>query len=230
MSPVVPRLLDLFCKAGGAAKGYHDAGFEVVGVDIEPQLNYPYEFHQADAMTYPLDGFDVIHASPPCQHYSIGTRTGRYGDPAKYPDLIALVRNHIHNKPFVIENVQGASSWMHSPLRLCGEMFGLNVVRHRLFESNLNLEAPAHKPHLRPVMYRTRQRKLVQRSAYCQVAGHGGDSTQFSLAAWSQAMGIDWMTKLELTQAIPPVYTHYIGQQILQLRSLQIESLEDEFL
>ena len=213
---MTPRLLDLFCGAGGGARGYHDAGFEIIGVDIKPQPNYPYTFVLASAMTYPLEGFDLIHASPPCQHYSIGTRTGPYGNPAQYPDLIALVRNRIQHLPFVIENVQGASSWMNDPIVLCGEMFGLNVVRHRLFESNLNLEAPIHKPHLRPVMHRTRQGKLVQRSAYCQVAGHGGDSTQFSLAAWSQAMGIAWMTKTELIEAIPPAYTQHIGRQALE--------------
>jgi len=145
-----PRLLDLFCGAGGAAMGYHRAGFEVVGVDIKPQPHYPFEFHQADAMTYPLDGFDVIHASPPCQGYSALA--------AMHPDLewerlIGPVRDRLvsNGKPFVIENVETAPL-RHSPtlfglhgVILCGSHFGLGVGRgylrrHRKFESTVIIQ------------------------------------------------------------------------------------------
>lgn len=112
-----PRLLDLFCGAGGAAAGYHRAGFDVVGVDINPQPNYPFEFHQADAMTFPLDGFDAIHASPPCQRYS-RMSTSRPTLAATYPDLVAPIRERIERGPYVIENVPGAP--LVDPLVLCG--------------------------------------------------------------------------------------------------------------
>ena len=121
------RLLDLFCGAGGAAMGYHRAGFDVVGVDIKPQPHYPYEFIQADAMTYPLDGFDAVHASPPCQHYSMVVRNFGYAD--RHPDLLAATRDKLQRDglPWVIENVPGAP--MRADYRLCGCMFGLDNLR-----------------------------------------------------------------------------------------------------
>ena len=128
-----PRLLDLFCKAGGGAMGYVRAGFEVIGVDIKPQPHYPFEFHQGDAMTYPLEGFDAYHASPPCQRYS---RTKSLHPGCKYPDLLAQTRNLLiaTGKPWVIENVVGApfQHW----IMLCGMMFGLRTYRHRRFETS----------------------------------------------------------------------------------------------
>src|SRR3989304_1640190 len=114
-----PRLLDLFCGAGGAAMGYHRAGFEVVGVDINPQKHYPFEFHQADAMTYPLDGFDAIHASPPCQHYSV-TKSAPNCDGSKHPDLLPSTRARLlkQKAPWVVENVVGAPFGWHVTCQL----------------------------------------------------------------------------------------------------------------
>jgi DNA (cytosine-5)-methyltransferase 1 len=200
-----PRLLDLFCGAGGAAMGYHRAGFDVVGVDIEPQPRYPFEFHQANALTFPLDGFDAIHASPPCQAYSWAARRW---DVAR-ADLVAPTRNLLRatGLPYVIENVPGAP--LISPIRLCGEMFGLEVIRHRLFESTVPMVAPAHLRH----------RGTVRDGTYVTVAGHGGDNIRGrgSRADKQRAMGIDWMSDAELNQAIPPDYTEWIG---LRLRAI----------
>lgn len=199
------------------AKGYNDAGFEVVGVDIVPQPNYPYEFHQADAMTYRLDGFDVIHASPPCQRFSVGTTYP--GAREKWPDLIAETRARLRETglPYVIENVPNAP--LESPVRLCGVMFGLNVIRHRNFESNVLLVVPAHVPHARPIQRPARDgtTRIVQRSQYAQVAGHGGESNSYAIADWQAAMGIDWMTRKELVEAIPPVYAEYLGKQLMEV-------------
>ena len=144
-----PLLLDLFCCAGGAAKGYEDAGFDVFGVDVVEQPRYPYPMMVADAMTLPpavFDQFDAIHASPPCQAYS--DLAARNGNADEWPDLIEPVRDMLNatGKPYVIENVEGA------PLRdyvvLCGTIFHeLRVLRHRLFESNFNIVVPPHRPH-----------------------------------------------------------------------------------
>jgi DNA (cytosine-5)-methyltransferase 1 len=141
---VKPRLLDLFCGAGGAAMGYHRAGFDVVGVDVNPQPRYPFEFVQADALTYPLEGFDAIHASPPCQPWTRKTPTwGRarvhYPD---HPQLIEPTRDRLHASglPYVIENVVGAP--LRAQVMLCGSMFGLRIQKHRLFEGNWPLPFP----------------------------------------------------------------------------------------
>lgn len=136
-----PRLLDLFCGAGGCSMGYHRAGFDVVGVDVHPQPRYPFEFHQADALEFPLDGFDAIHASPPCQAFS----ALRHLNPGKeHPDLIAPTRDRLRaaSVPYVIENVEGAPLGEGTQLLLlCGTMFRLQtpdgraeIRRHRLFE------------------------------------------------------------------------------------------------
>ena len=205
-----PRLLDLFCGAGGAAMGYHRAGFDVVGVDVKPQPRYPFEFRQADAMTFPLDGFDAIHASPPCQAFSIATRM--QGNPADHPDLLTPTRERLRQSrvPWVIENVQGAP--LRTDFKLCGCMFGLGVRRERWFETSwwaYDLRQPCHHPE--PVI---------------GVYGYSGPrpgSGRISgrLATWSKAMGIDWMEVLELAQAIPPAYTEYIGRQLIE--ALQVE-------
>lgn len=199
-----PRLLDLFCGAGGAAMGYYRAGFEVVGVDIKPQPRYPFEFHQADAMTYPLDGFDAIHASPPCQAYS---RAQRIRD-NEHPDLIGPLRRRfvLSALPWVIENVPGSP--LFDPVLLCGTMFkDLRVYRHRLFESSVLLSTPAHPVHVTP------QSKMGRRPKdghFIQVVGN------FSGVDWARhAMGTPWMTREEMTQAIPPAYTEWIGAQLL---------------
>lgn len=200
-----PRILDLFCGAGGAAMGYHRAGFDVVGVDIAPQPHYPFEFHQADAMTFSLDGFDAIHASPPCQHASAMTKC-RPGLAATYPNLIPATRERLATTglPYVIENVVGAA--LVNPLLLCGSMFGLDLHRHRLFESNVPLPLMLHGGHDRPT----------------SPAGHWRPGTIISvsgncspIAEARRVMGIDWMNRNELSEAIPPAYTEFIGRQLM---------------
>jgi DNA (cytosine-5)-methyltransferase 1 len=226
-----PRVLDLFCKAGGMAMGLHRAGFEVVGVDLEPQPNYPFEFVQADALhalsgivhkADPLD-FDAIHASPPCQAYSdLQKRTGR-----EYPDLVGPVRELLilSRKPYVIENVEGAP--LRDPIRICGaSMPGLRVIRHRLFESNVPLVGvPCPAKH--PLVFTHDKRKahygrLDQNEAFVQVTG-GGNCTVANKAA---AMGIDWMTGAELNEAIPPPYGEWIGWQLRFALARQAQKAE----
>lgn len=210
-----PRLLDLFCCAGGASMGYHRAGFDVVGVDINPQPNYPFPFVRADAMTYPLDGFDVIHASPPCQSYS--DLAARNGNGHRWPRLINPTRERIAaaGVPYIIENVDPCEDLI-DPIRLCGTMFSpqLRVIRHRLFESNVTLEAPPHGEH--PLVFTHDKRKahygkLDQDTSFVQVTG-GGNAT---IANKRAAMGCPWMNNHELNEAIPPAYTQYLGRQIL---------------
>jgi len=135
-----PRMLDLFCKAGGAAMGYHQAGFEVVGVDHQPQPRFPFEFHQADALEFLAahgSEFDAIHASPPCQRYSVAANI--HGPAYQHPDLVGATRELLAatGKPFVIENVLGAP--LHYAVMICGLALGLRVKRHRYFESDVLL-------------------------------------------------------------------------------------------
>jgi DNA (cytosine-5)-methyltransferase 1 len=207
------KLLDLFCGAGGAAMGYHRAGFEVVGVDIAPQPRYPFEFHQADALAYCAahgQEFDVIHASPPCQRYTVGRKIHDSG--ARHPDLVGPTRDLLRStwKTYVIENVPGAP--LRLPITLCGTMFDLHVFRHRLFESNWTLLTPAHRTHNGSTGATDGYSTLARgRNGYICVAGHN-----FIFAEGAAAMGIDWMrTRYELAQAIPPAYTEYIGKQLL---------------
>ena len=202
-----PRLLDLFCGAGGAAVGYHRAGFDVVGVDIAPQNSYPFEFHQADALAHPLDGFDAIHASPPCQSFTAYRRKG-HGVGGGYPDLIPQTRARLEASglPYVIENVYGAP--LRGAVMLCGSSFGLDVRRHRYFESNIQLEAPPcdhawQMPRFAPASNRTNQRRTVEVGVW-----------RIPLSVQSDAMGIDWMTLRELSEAIPPAYAEHIGRQL----------------
>lgn len=213
------RILDLYCGAGGAAVGYHrafsEAGFEVesVGVDNASQKRYPFAFVQDDALAYTAAygwSFDFIHASPPCQRYSV-TKVLPQCD-RDYPDLLAITRYVLISigKPYVIENVIGAP--MPNAITLCGLMFGLKVFRHRRFESNLLLFQPGHLPHAG---------KRIGVDGYCCVVGNGDagrnikvDAFHWRKSTWQKAMGIDWMTKRELTQAIPPAYTEYIGRQL----------------
>ena len=213
----MPLLLDLFCGAGGAAMGYHRAGFRVVGVDIEPQPHSPFEFVRADAMTFPLDGFDVVHASPPCQAYS-SLRVINRRSPLEHPDLIAPLRERLQQSGliFVIENVPGAP--LLSPVRLCGSIFGLRVRRHRLFESNvLVLSSPCrHKEQGQPVAV---YGDHPESSAPRKTPGGGGFNRARTLTEGHQAMGIDWMGWRELTQAIPPAYTEWIGRQLMAVLS-----------
>jgi DNA (cytosine-5)-methyltransferase 1 len=200
-------LLDLFCKAGGAGMGYHRAGFDVVGVDIEPQPNYPFEFIQADAMTFPLNGFDAIHASPPCQRY---TQLGTRQDLSHYPDLVDSTRERLEasGSIWIIENVPGAP--LRNPVTLCGAMFGLRSYRHRMFESNVPLSVPSHPKHLVRVNRRgENRREHWANGGFMTITGDVG------VYCGPEAMGIDWMTGNELSQAIPPAYTEHIGRQLI---------------
>jgi DNA (cytosine-5)-methyltransferase 1 len=206
-----PRLLDLFCRAGGCSVGYHRAGFDVVGVDNRPQPRYPYEFHQADALTYPLDGFDAIHASPPCQAYSVTASLHT----VDHPRLIEAVRTRLTGWLYVIENVEGAAPAMVNPVRLCGSSFGLDVRRHRLFETSIPVMFPppcAHYLQPEPVdVTGTGARRIGPRPD-----GGGGNSRKpRNLTEARDAMGIHWMSRRELADAIPPAYTELIGQQLL---------------
>lgn len=212
-----PKLLDLFCGAGGCSVGYERAGFEVTGVDINFQKRYPHpeRFIQADAMEYCGEHgheYDVIHASPPCQCYSIATKSLRNAG-KKYPDLVGPTREALKKtgKPYIIENVPGAP--LQNYIVLCGLMFDLKVFRHRLFESNCLIPQPAHRSH--------RGKYIGIDGFLCIVGKQGGqkgkDGKIMSSGTVSQArmaMGIDWMTWRELTQAIPPAYTEYIGDQL----------------
>ena len=200
------RLLDLFCKAGGCSMGYHLAGFEVVGVDIEPQPNYPFTFICADALTFPLDGFDVIHASPPCQRYSFASYF--HGSHVEHPDLIDTVRERLQasGKPYVIENVE--RSPVQNAIKLCGTMFGLQVYRHRLFESNILLFQPAHPRHTAKA---AKPGAIAGPGEFWCVGGHFGQKDKAQ-----RAMGINWMkTQSEIANAIPPAYTEFIGKQLM---------------
>jgi hypothetical protein len=221
-----PIMLDLYSGGGGAAEGYRRAGFEVYGVDHRPQPRYPFRFVQADALAFLrrlIDGgtwewlglglFAAIHASCPCQRYSDLAK--RNGNGHEHPDLIGPTRELLiaAGKPYVIENVEGAP--LRAPMTLCGTMFpGLRVIRHRLFESNVPLTAPAHERH--PLVYTKDRRKahygrLDQDVSFVQVTG-GGNATVANKRA---AMGIDWMTGKEINEAIPPAYTEWVGRQLL---------------
>ena len=190
--------------------GYYQAGFEVVGVDNKPQPHYPFEFHQADALEYSLDGFDAFHASPPCQAYTIARNNGQVKES---PDLIFIVRDLLNetDKPFSIENVAGAP--LLNAVQICGASFGLGVSgfdlnRHRYFECNF------------PILTMPCQHR---RGRTIGVYGHGTNKyhrEKFGrcvlVSEMREAMGIDWMNREELSQAIPPAYTEYIGKYLMQ--------------
>jgi DNA (cytosine-5)-methyltransferase 1 len=210
---VKPRLLDLFCGAGGCSVGYARAGFEVLGVDIRPQPHYPYEFRQDDALNWVRSVgmpriahlFDAIHASPPCQAHT----KARKLQGNEHADLIAPTRELLEQTglPYVIENVKGAP--LRDPVMVEGQMFdGLNVHRPRLFETNWPLEVPALIP---PPPRQTKMGRPPRNGEAMQVVGHFSD-----VPAGREAMGIDWMTQGELAQAIPPAYCELIGAQLMQ--------------
>lgn len=204
------KLLDLFCCCGGISKGYHDAGFEeITGVDIKDDHKYPYNFIHSDVFKLPLSffkQFDLIHASPPCQHYTFATRkTNR----DKHPDLIEKTRLLLQKigKPYTIENVPNAP--LRKDLLLCGEMFeGLRIIRHRIFEiEGFKVIQQTHRKH---------KERIGKKSYYMQIAGHGGDSYSFRVEDWKKAIGIAWVNdKKHLTQMIPPSYSKYIGSQYI---------------
>jgi len=194
-----PRIVDLFCCAGGGAVGYYRAGYEVVGVDIKPQPHYPFEFHQADALEFYAEHwreFDVAHASPPCQAYTAMQHICKNGH--NHPDLVDPTRQLLKSsgKPFVIENVIGAP--LRIDLMLCGTMFGLPIIRHRIFESNIPM------PLLVPVCHHEKVYDPWHKDR-CR-----------ERAKLSSAMKIDWfMTRQEVREAIPPAYTEFIGRQFI---------------
>lgn len=212
-----PRLLDLFCGAGGASVGYHRAGFDVIGVDIVDQPSYPFRFVQTDALNiHFIDEYDAIHASPMCQGYCWSTAMHRANGKV-YPDQIPDTRELLiaSGKPYVIENVPTAP--LLHPTYLEGSMFNLNIIRRRCFETNWWLPQPMYITRKKPIMQQSKRdpRIFIKKSAYCSVAGSGADGWSCRLNDWRKAMGIDWMNRKEITQAIPPAYTAYIGKYLL---------------
>lgn len=219
-----PKLLDLFCCGGGASRGYHAAGFDVVGVDIEPQPNYPFAFIQADALEYVAANghlYDAIHASPPCQGYSPHVSSaGSQWVPTEgknEPKLIAPVRALLEasGKPFVIENVMGARHELRANLQLCGTMFGLPLARHRLFESSVWIEQPEHRPCKGVAKVYAIQRGWEYRDM--SVTGKGRRAG--TADRWKQILGLPAdasLTQHQLAECIPPAYTHYIGTKLLE--------------
>jgi len=227
-----PHLLDLFCGAGGAAMGYHRAGFEVVGVDINPQPHYPFEFHQADALQvleklldnravafekdnfqhlYILSEIDAIHASPPCE---FGSRMTAKHCLVNHENLIPDTRARLRNtgKPFTIENIPDNRRHLINPFMLCGTMFGLYLHRHRYFETS-------------PVLYfltntciRIKEPVLV---TGCSRRKNG--RREYKRSEISEAMNINWMLKTELDKAIPPAYTEYIGKYLMQVLAPEVK-------
>lgn len=205
------RMLDLFCGAGGAAVGYHRAGFtDVVGVDIAPQPRYPFTFVQADAMTYPLDGFDAIHASPPCQMYSKALRHMAHAQPM----LIDAVEERLRESgaEWVIENVEGAPIPSEPCLfgrygaMVCGSTLGLRVYRHRLFLASfpvVGTDCDHRAPALNPHNVKGRERM------YAEFGRMDPEKP------WREAMGVGWMTRYEARESIPPAYTEHIGRQMV---------------
>lgn len=204
-----PRLLDLFCGAGGAAMGYARAGFDVVGVDNRPQPHYPFEFHEMDAFEAlrGVEGYDVIHASPPCQAYTMAARL-HPGSAASHPDLVDVTREALQalGLPYVIENVPGAP--LNGAMLLCGSMFGLRIAKHRVFETSFPLPilAPAACDH---------------RDLYDPWHGEGrtGDKHREAQGTPWTPTQTGWRRKAGVTgdvsNAIPPAYTEWIGRQLI---------------
>ena len=204
--------LDLFSGAGGAGMGLSKAGFNVTGVDISPQPRYPFEFIQMDALDADLSGYDFVWASPPCQKHS---RLAALSE-KKYECFIERTRAKLKawGGPYIIENVVGAP--LLNPITLCGSSFRLNVWRHRIFESNILLlgQHCEHKNTPEPI-------DVSGTGGFCpgriRTDGGGGNSRKpRNIAQAREAMGIDWMTRKEINQAIPPAYSEYLGRQIVK--------------
>ncbi|MDQ1068369.1 class I SAM-dependent methyltransferase [Streptomyces canus] len=217
----LPRLLDLFCCQGGAAKGYVDAGFDVTGVDINPQPRYPYRFVQADAITFVLEhgaAFDFIHASPPCQHDSDCQRIRANA----HPDLIAPTRTALERtgRPWAMENVRGAVPKLHDPVMLCGQMFRLANYRHRYFEvgGGFALDQPDHPAHLVP---QAKMGRPVPPGHYGQFVGN------FSgVVLARRVLGVPWMNRDGIRECIPPAYAEFIGHAALAQLGTTVRVLE----
>lgn len=221
-----PRLLDLFCGAGGCSTGYHRAGFDVVGIDIEPHAEYPYSLTVSDITQLKFDRinkcwhpngdpswclgtFEVVAASPPCPRYSTATPEDSR---TQHPDLIEPIRSLLETwgGPYVIENVPGSP--LESPLKLCGSMFDLGVRRHRLFESNVFMFQPecSHQSQGQPWGVTGESAEIGD------YARHGRKARTVTHA--QQVMGIEWMNNWsDLADAIPPAYTEWIGTQLLDI-------------
>ncbi|KUN07433.1 hypothetical protein AQI95_10390 [Streptomyces yokosukanensis] len=205
-----PRLLDLYCCQGGAGKGYTDAGFDVTGVDKDPQPRYPFRFVQADAIAFVLEHgaeFDFIHGSPPCQHDTACQRI--QGN--THPDLIAPTRTALETtgRPWVMENVGGALPKLRTPVMLCGQMVGLENYRHRYFETGggFTLDQPQHPAHLVP---QAKMGRPVPPGHYGQFVGN------FSgVPLARRVLGVPWMNRDGIRECIPPAYAHHIGRAAL---------------
>lgn len=217
-----PLLLDLFCCQGGAAKGYSDAGFEVIGIDIDPQPRYPFRFIQGDALEAPrLLGADryrivAVHASPPCQRYSGAQRIRD----REHPDLIAATREALiaSGHPYVIENVMGAANELREPIMLCGAMFpALRVYRHRLFECSFPINAPEHPDH---VAVQVKMGRAPGPGEWIQAVGN------FSgVGEARDAMQMPWANREGLREAVPPAYTRYVGGWLMTAALRRAERL-----
>ena len=227
------KLLDLFCCAGGASMGYHQAGFEVTGVDIKDQPSYPFKFIKGDVMEILKDkqflgSFDVIHASPPCQGYSNATKPDsvyvHYSQGKDTPKLIEPVRNALINtgKYYIIENVAGAKEHLIEPFKLTGYMFNMPIERTRYFECNFPVAE------LKNVTKRGYSKKYAEDNGidYRDMSVTGKSRRKGSIDVWRKVMDMPWAGRgWELTEAIPPAYTKYIGEQLLKYESyLRIQS------
>jgi DNA (cytosine-5)-methyltransferase 1 len=209
------QVLDLYCGQGGAAAGYRQAGFDVTGVDLDPQARFPYPFHQADAIAWVRQNLDMIretfsliHASPPCQHYSKAQRI----QDRDHPDLVGPTRDVLDETslPWVIENVEGSP--LLNPIELCGAMFGLRTYRHRLFETGggFTVAPPAHPRHTAPL------RKMGRRPMDGDMIHAVGNFS--GVAIVRDDWGVPWMNRNGIRESIPPAYTRYIGEQFSRSR------------
>ena len=211
-----PRLLDLFSGAGGCAMGYHRAGFDVsMGIDIAPQPNYPFDFYQWDALDFLEEyghEYDFIHASPPCQNYSTLNNVNK----REYPDLLPAVRVLLQSigVPYVIENVPGAP--IDKSLKLRGDMFGLQVLRLRYFETSFHVNCPPLPRKTGTTSGNGKKYSTLETGDFVTVTGK-----HYRYADGKKAMGIDWMSYEELAEAIPPVYTQYVGAEWLKANGFE---------
>jgi len=205
------KLLDLFCGGGGCSTGYVQAGFEVVGVDLRSQPNYPYKMYRGDALEFLCkhgEEFDAIHASPPCQAHTTLASIAEVTSGKIHADLIPATRELLEDcsRPYIIENVPGSP--LLDPVVLCGRMFELELYRHRLFESTFFIPEPPHPPHTAKC---AKAGRLPKEGEYHSIVGH---FPGVELAA--KIMGLPHLGQRELAQAIPPAYTKYIGKYLLQ--------------